>query len=113
LQLKNKKYKEVKNYYADMLETFIEMKRVLKIGSKTCIVIGNTEFQKTKILNAEVFCEQLQQIGFKIVDIIKREMPSKMLPSTRDSKTGQFAKATDNNLKLAYPIEYILIMEKL
>jgi len=110
---KNKKGKEVKNYFADMLESFLEMKRVLKKGGRACIVIGNTEFCGVKILNAEVFQEQFENIGFKTYKIIHREIPSKMLPSTRDTKTGQFAKAKDKNLKLAYPTEYILIMEKL
>ena len=111
--LKNKKQNEVKNYFADMLETFEETKRVLKRGGRACIVIGNTEFQGIKIENAEVFQEQFHNIGFKTHNIIKREIPSKMLPSTRDPKTGKFGKADDNNIKMAYPTEYILIMEKL
>lgn len=110
-QLKGKKAQEVQNYYADMLKSFVEMYRVLKVGAKACIVIGNTEFKGVDILNAEVFCEQMQNIGFGICDIIHREIPSKMLPSTRDSKTGRFAK-TQNTDKLVYPTEYILIMEK-
>jgi DNA modification methylase len=89
------------------------MKRVLKKGGRACIVIGNTEFNGVKILNAEVFQEQFENIGFRTYNIIHREIPSKMLPSTRDTKTGQFVKTTDKNLKLAYPTEYILIMEKL
>ncbi|MDR1551848.1 MAG: site-specific DNA-methyltransferase [Prevotellaceae bacterium] len=112
-KLKNKKQTEVKNYFADMLETFQETKRVLKRGGRACIVIGNTEFQGVKILNAEVFQEQFENIGFKTHDIIKREIPSKMLPSTRDTATGRFGKTTDKNIKMAYPTEYILITEKL
>jgi DNA modification methylase len=111
--LKNKKQNEVKNYFADMLETFEETKRVLKQGGRACIVIGNTEFQRVEISNAEVFQEQFENIGFKTHDVIKREIPSKMLPSTRDPETGKFGKATDSNIKMAYPTEYILIMEKL
>ncbi len=110
---KTSKSEKVKTYFCDMIESFLEMKRVLKVGGKACIVIGNTEFKGIKILNAEVFQEQLQNIGFKTHKIIHREIPSKMLPSTRDAKTGQFAKTTDKSLKLAYPTEYILIMEKL
>ncbi|MBM3712820.1 MAG: site-specific DNA-methyltransferase [Actinobacteria bacterium] len=109
----NKKGREVKNYFADMLESFIEMKRVLKKGGLACIVIGNTRFQGVDILNAEVFQEQFESIGFNTYDIIHREIPSKMLPSTRDTETGQFVKVTNKKLKLAYPTEYILIMEKL
>jgi len=59
-----------------------------------------------------VFVEQMQHLGFQVVDIIKREIPSKMLPSTRDDKTGRFSKITGDNLTLAYPTEYILIMQK-
>lgn len=109
----NKKGREVKNYFADMLESFNEMKRVLKKGGKACIVIGNTQFKGVKILNAEVFQEQFKDIGFRTFNIIHREIPSKMLPSTRDISSGQFVKSTKSELKLAYPTEYILIMEKL
>ncbi len=47
----------------------------------------DTEFQGVKIKNAEVFQEQFENIGFKTHNIIKREIPSKMLPSTRDPET--------------------------
>jgi len=109
----NKKGREVRNYFADMYETFLEMYRVLKLHGKACIVIGNTHFKGVEIHNAKVFTEQMQNIGFEVSDVIKREIPSKMLPSTRDSSTGQFAKVTDTNLTLAYPTEYILIMKKI
>jgi len=66
-----------------------------------------------QILNAEVFVEQMQNQDFLIEDIIKREIPSKNLPSVRDGKTGRFAKVTDKNKTYAYPTEYILIMKKL
>ena len=109
----SKKGREVQNYFSDMLESFIEMKRVLKQGGRACIVIGNTHFKGVEILNAEVFQQQFENIGFKTYAVIHREIPSKMLPSTRDTKTGQFVKLTGKNLKLAYPTEYILTMEKL
>ncbi|MDW8302235.1 MAG: hypothetical protein RML38_07195 [Bacteroidia bacterium] len=54
----------------------------------------------------------MQNLGFSILDIIKREIPSKMLPSTRDSKTGQFTKSNQKNITLAYSTEYILIFQK-
>lgn len=112
-KLRAKKQEEVANYFADMLESFIEMKRVLKTGGKATIVIGNTKLQNIEILNAEVFKEQFENIGFKTHKIIKREIPSKMLPSTRDPKTGRFTKIVNKNKTLAYPIEYILVMEKI
>ena len=111
-QLKNKKKQEVTNYFSDMLESFLEMKRVLKRRGKVAIVIGNTKFQGVDILNTEVFKEQFENIDFAVHDIIEREIPAKMLPSTRDPKTGRFTKVTDCNKSLIYPTETILIMEK-
>lgn len=104
---------EVSTYFSEMNQVFIEMKRILIKGGKTCIVIGNTSLKGVNILNAEVFAEQLINLGFKIAEIIKREIPSKNLPSVRDEKTGKFAKISNNNKKLAYPTEYILVMEKI
>jgi len=108
----NKKGREVKNYFADMLESFREMKRVLKKGGRACIVIGNTQFQGVEILNAEVFQEQFENIGFKSLKTILRENPSKMLPSTRNSKTGRFTTVNTKNKKMVYHKEYILLVQK-
>ncbi|MFH1823995.1 MAG: DNA methyltransferase [Candidatus Firestonebacteria bacterium] len=103
---------EVSTYFGEMNQVFCEIKRILKKGGKTCIVIGNTNLKGVEILNAEVFTEQLQNLGFTIYDIIKREIPSKNLPSTRDKKTGRFASIGSKNKIYAYPTEYIVIMEK-
>jgi DNA modification methylase len=107
-----KKSREVRNYFADLLECFREMRRTLKRGGKACIVIGNTELQGVKILNAEVFLQQLQSLGFGIHRIIKREIPSKMLPQVRDPDSGKFTSAASRTKVLAYPVEYILVVER-
>jgi DNA modification methylase len=112
LKIDKKTAEEVSTYFSEMNQVFIEMKRILKKGGKTCIVVGNTSLQGVKILNAEVFAEQLQNLGLKIIEIIKREIPSKNLPSVRDKKTGKFAAITSKNKMSVYPTEYILVMEK-
>lgn len=112
LKIDKKTAEEVSTYFSEMNQVFVEMKRILKKGGKTCIVVGNTSLKGVKILNAEVFAEQLKNLGLKIVDIIKREIPSKNLPSVRDKETGKFAKISDKNKVSVYPTEYILVMEK-
>lgn len=112
LKIHKKTAEEVSTYFSEMNQVFVEMKRILKKGGKTCIVIGNTSLKGVEIFNAEVFTEQLLNLGLKIADIIKREIPSKNLPSVRDEKTGKFASITDINKVSAYPTEYILVMEK-
>ncbi len=108
----NKKSEEVAMYFGEMRECFVEMYRTLKVGGKACIVIGDTSFCGVEVPNAEVFAEQMYNIGFEIHKVIKREIPSKILPQTRDPQTGQFTSSSNNNKTLAYPVEYIIIMEK-
>ena len=100
--------REIETFFIDMEEVFDESFRVLKPGGRCCFVIGNTRLKGVNILNAEVFAEALQYSGFKLDRVIKREIPSKILPQTRDEKTGKFA-SNDNADTVAYPIEYIVI----
>lgn len=105
----NKKMaKEIEAFFLDMEEVFDESYRVLKYGGRCCYVIGNTKLKGIHILNAEVFAESIQYSGFKLDRIIKREIPSKILPQKRDEKTGRFANNHEANSE-AYPIEYIII----
>ena len=112
LKTKSKKeYEATKKYFIEMQDCFYEMYRILDNDGIACIVIGNTELKKVKILNAQIFVEIMLNIGFDIEKIVKRRIPSKNLPSTRDAKTGKFT-SVKNADKLAYPSEYILIMRK-
>jgi len=106
---KNKKMaNEIKTFFIDMQEVFDESYRILKNGGRCCYVIGDTCLKGVDILNAEVFTESLQYSGFIIDRIIKRKIPSKILPQKRDLKTGRFASNHHANSE-AYPIEYIVI----
>ncbi len=106
---KNKKMaNEIRTFFIDMQEVFDESHRILKSGGRCCYVIGDTCLKGVDILNAEVFAESLQYSGFIIDRIIKRKIPSKILPQKRDLKTGRFASNHHANSE-AYPIEYIVI----
>ena len=102
----------VASYFGAMAQVFAEMHRILKPTGKACIVIGNTKLKGVDICNAEVFAEQLGNLGFRLQDVIKREIPSKNLPSMRNGQTGRFTKITDKNQMMVYPTEYILIAQK-
>ena len=102
---------EVEAFFVDMQECFDETHRILKDGGRCCYVIGNTRLKGIDISNAEIFAESMQYSGLKIDRIIKREIPSKILPSKRDAKTGRFAANNDAD-SFAYPTEYIVIGRK-
>jgi len=101
----------VAQYFYEMQECFEETHRVLKQGGRAAIVVGDTDLRKVKIHNASVFIETMEAIGFKSHDVILRPIPSKILPLTRDEKTGKFTSTVSAD-RLAYPTEYIMIMEK-
>ena len=103
-----KKAKEIEAFFVDMQEVFDESFRILKPGGRCCYVIGNTKLKGVDILNAEAFAESLQESGFKLDKLIKREIPLKILPQKRDEKTGRFA-SKDKADSEAYPTEYIVI----
>ncbi len=113
LNLKHKKTaKEVAHYFNDMYLVIKEMYRILKPNGHVCVVIGNTTFRDTKIKSVEVFYQTMYLLGFEEVEVIKRCIPNKIIPTIRDKSNGKFTKLTNENSKLVYPEEYILIMKK-
>jgi DNA modification methylase len=110
LSTKNKALgRHVKNYYFDLDRSFKEMYRVLKKRKYLCLILGNTEYNDTKILNVEVAIELLKKIGFLIERIIKRRVSSKKFTSYRD-KQGRFT--NNKNERKIYHYEYIIVSKK-
>ena len=106
------KAEETRQYFLDMLDVFRECHRVLRPGGALCNVIGNTALKGVEILNAEVHAEILVALGFELVDVIKRVIPSKTLPQIRDPRTGKFTSRGKGRLVEAYPEELIVIARK-
>lgn len=107
-----RKAEGVATYFSEMRECFQEMWRVLKPGGKACIVIGNTSYKGVEVLNAEIFVEQMIGLGFGLSKVIKRKIPSKILPQFRDPETGRFTSPKNPKAVPAYPHEFIMVMEK-
>lgn len=113
-QLPNKKeyLKSVPKYFLDMQKSISEMYRILKPGKRVCIIIGNTTLAGVEVKNAEVAVEQMQDAGFIIEKIIKRELSNKMITPWRDGKNGKFTSITNSDKRRVYEHEFILIARK-
>lgn len=107
-----KKAGEVANYFIDMMEVAKEMHRILIPNGIVCLVIGNTTMKDIKVKSAEAFAQMLISCGFTIDEVIKREIPCKLIPTIRDKNTGKFSRLDSTNKKLVYPDEYIIIARK-
>lgn len=106
----NRKYaKSVAKYFSDTQKSIAEMFRVLKPGGKVCIIIGNTTLAGTEIKNAEVTAEQMQQAGFVIKNVIKRELSNKMITSWRDRISGRFTNTGSTQKMRVYEHEFVII----
>lgn len=109
----NRKYaKSVAKYFSDTQKSIIEMYRVLKPGGKACIIIGNTTLAGIEIRNAEVTAEQMQEAGFVIKNVIKRELSNKMITSWRDRVNGRFTNTGSSQKMRVYEHEFMIIAEK-
>lgn len=106
--------KNVANYFIDMTRVVEEMYRVLQPNGKICVVIGNTTVKDVHIRSAEVFWELLKKAGFRTNkrNIIKRDIPNKLMPTIRNKNNGRFTKVVDPDSKRVYSNEYILIARK-
>lgn len=104
--------RDVAQYFNDMQEVAKEIHRVLAHNGHACIVIGNTKIKEVQIKSAEVFYEFLQNAELHKVEVIKRSIPHKLMPTLRDKNTGRFTKQDNPNCKKVYPNEYIIIMQK-
>ena len=114
LEMKDKSKKlseEIGSFFLDMEQIFDESYRILKPGGRSCFVIGNTSLKGSHIFNAQIFAESIQHSGFTLDRIINREIPSKILPQTRDKRTGRFTSSSEAT-SVAYPMEYIVTGEK-
>jgi len=101
--------KKVNNYFTKMEQSFRVMHRLLKKNKKLCVVIGNTKMKDVSILNAEISCEQLVNMGFTQDQVIKRNAnTNKMVAPYRDKTTGKFTSIASSNKMVAYHEEYIL-----
>ncbi|MDE6493580.1 MAG: site-specific DNA-methyltransferase [Bacteroidales bacterium] len=104
--------RDVSNYFDDMRSVAQEMYRIVKKRGYACIVIGNTTLKDIHIKSAEVFYDFLKMAGFKKVDVIKRNIPNKLMPTLRDKTTGKFTTLSNQDCKKVYPDEYIIIVKK-
>lgn len=101
-----KRYKEVSSFLSDYSCSIINVAKSVRLGGIICYVVGNRTVKGIQIPLDFFTAETFSKYGFKIIDIIVREIPSKRMPS-KNSPTNEAGKtlSTMNN-------EYIVVMQK-
>jgi len=99
----------ITRYYSDMREFVSKSYSILKQVGVAVFVIGDTEYKKNYIENARCLCESMIDCGYTIVEISKRKVQNKFLPSHRD-ENGKFS--SNKTDRAIYSQEYIIIGRK-
>lgn len=103
------KRRAVERYYSDMNAVVKKAQELLVTNGIMVMVIGDTEYNGIKMRNAHALSESMIINGFEIVEITKRKISNKFLPTHRDTSGRFSSKNTDRQI---YSQEYILIGRK-
>lgn len=101
-----KRYQEVISFLSDYYKSIQNVAQCVRPGGTVCYVVGNRTVKAVQLPLDYFTAEAFTILGFKHVDTIVREIPSKRMPS-KNSPTNEQGKtiSTMNN-------EYIVILQK-
>ena len=100
-------------YFQDMSLALQQCARVTRPEGYAIFIVGNSYKRGITIPTSDALCEIIaQQNTFSLYRKIIRKIPSRMLVSTRDRKTGRFSSVAESDT-LAYPEEDVLIFKRL
>jgi DNA modification methylase len=71
---------DVSNFFFDMMLCLAEINRVCKRNALGCFVVGNRTVKGVLIPTDEILAEMGEMYGFKLLDVIQRNIPNKRMP---------------------------------
>lgn len=101
--------KGLTEYYMDMGGFFYKSRYHVKKDGQLIMVVGDTELRGVEIPNAYLLSRIAEMNGWFLENAYEREVPVKMLPTSRDPLTGKFTSKKGGNYSERYEKEYILI----
>ena len=104
----HREVRALRYYFQDMSLALQECARVTKPGGYAIFIVGNSYKRGITIPTSDALCEIAQKNNFYLHRKIIRKIPSRMLVSTRDQKTGRFSSVAESDT-LAYPEEDVAV----
>lgn len=98
-------------YFQDMYAAMRESARVVASGKRMVLIIGDSRRRGITIPTSAALCEMADTVGFELEQRIVREVPGRILVSTRDMTTGRFSSRPQSDGQ-AYSEEDILVFYK-
>ena len=98
-------------YFQDMQAALHESARVVASGKRLVLIIGDSRRRGITIPTSAALYEMAESVGFELEQRIVREVPGRILVSTRDMTTGRFSSRPQSDGQ-AYFEEDILVFSK-
>lgn len=95
-------------YFQDMYAALRELSRVTAPGKWCVLIVGDSYRRGITIPTSAAVCEMACAMGFVLERKIVRQIPVRVLVSTRDKTTGRFSSTAQSDTQV-YPEEDILI----
>ncbi|MFC1925647.1 DNA methyltransferase [Chloroflexota bacterium] len=99
-------------YYNDMSIYYDNIYNNIKTGGYLIMVVGDTKLRGVEIPNTYLLSTIAQEKKWLLDDTFMREIPVKILPTTRDISTGRFSNRINGNCADRYDREYILVFRR-
>lgn len=99
-------------YFQDMSKVIRELARVTVPRKQLVLIIGDSYRRGMTIPTSAALCEMALEMGFALERRIARQIPGRVLISTRNKKTGRFSSVAQSDTQ-AYPEEYVLFFKRL
>jgi len=103
--------RQLQYYFQDMYAALYESARVVASGKRMVLIIGDSRRRGITIPTSAALCEMADSVGFELEQRIVREVPGRILVSTRDMTTGRFSSRPQSDGQ-AYSEEDILVFYK-
>jgi hypothetical protein len=94
-----------------MYAALCELVRVTAPGKLCVLIVGDSYRRGVTIPTSAALSEMASRIGFELERKIVRQIPVRVLVSTRDRKTGRFSSTAQSDTQV-YPEEDILIFRR-
>ncbi|HKQ06431.1 MAG TPA: DNA methyltransferase [Blastocatellia bacterium] len=107
----DREVRALRYYFQDMRAAISEMARVTARGKYLVLIIGDSTKRGINIPTSAALSEMALASGFELQRKIVRQVPARVLVSTRDKKTGRFSSAAQSDTRV-YPEEDILIFKR-
>ncbi len=79
-QRDTRRARQVKAFYDDFAQCFVEITRVCRAGAKACFVVGNRTVRGIRVPTDTILREIAEGFGWRFVEQFERRIPNKRMP---------------------------------